>query len=132
LLSSTEYASKIKLDFSVVNDMNYYNGIVFKGFLNGIPEGVLSGGEYGTLMRKMGRRSDAIGFALYLDTLEALDKSTRDFDVDVLLIYNDSTDASCIIEAKNKLIAQGKSVSAQKAIPQKLRYKELIDLTEGK
>lgn len=128
LLLSTEYASKIKLDFSLVNDMNYYNGIVFKGFLNGIPEGVLSGGEYGTLMQKMGRRGDAIGFALYLDTLEALDKSTRDFDVDTLLIYDDKTDASCIIEAKNNLIAQGKSVSVQRAIPQKLRYKEAIDL----
>ena len=132
LLMNTEYASKIKLDFSVVNDMNYYNGIAFKGFLNGIPEGVLSGGEYGTLMMRMGKKSNAIGFALYLDTLESLDKGTRDYDVDTLLIYDDKTDTSLVIETKNTIIAQGKSVSAQKAIPQKLRYKELIDLTEGK
>lgn len=32
--------------------MNYYNGIVFKGFLNGICEGVLAGGTYDKLMRK--------------------------------------------------------------------------------
>ncbi len=132
LLMKTEYASKIKLDFSVVNDMNYYNGIVFKGFLNGIPEGVLSGGEYDTLMRRMGRKSNAIGFALYLDLLEELDKSVRDYDVDVLLIYDESTDPVCVIEAKNKLVAENKSVSAQKAIPQKLRYKEIVDLREGK
>ena len=29
----------VNIDFSVVNDMNYYNGIVFKGFIDGIPWG---------------------------------------------------------------------------------------------
>ena len=32
----------IKIDFSVVNDMHYYNGIVLKGFVAGVPTGVLS------------------------------------------------------------------------------------------
>ena len=40
-----------------MNDMNYYNGIVFKGFLNGISEGVLSGGRYDKLVQRMGRKS---------------------------------------------------------------------------
>lgn len=63
----------VNIDFSVVNDMNYYNGIVFKGFISGIPAGVLSGGQYDNLMKKMGRSSSAIGFAVYLDMLERLD-----------------------------------------------------------
>ena len=63
----------VNIDFSVVNDMNYYNGIVFRGFISGIPAGVLSGGQYDKLMRKMGRSSSAIGFAVYLDMLERLD-----------------------------------------------------------
>lgn len=133
LLSKTELANNIKLDFSVVNDMNYYNGIVFKGFLNGIPEDILSGGEYDTLMRRMSRKSDAIGFALYLDLLEDLNASKTMYDVDVLLIYNDKNTLDQIVSKRDELVSQGKSVSVQKSIPNKLRYMEIVDITgEGK
>ncbi|MBE7085484.1 MAG: hypothetical protein E7368_05470, partial [Clostridiales bacterium] len=67
LLENCGYGDKIRLDFSVVNDMKYYNGIVFKGFVDGICEGVLSGGQYDKLMARMHRKSGAIGFAVYLD-----------------------------------------------------------------
>lgn len=127
LLSKSGLGDKINLDFSVVNDMNYYSGIVFKGFLKGIPDGVLSGGEYGTLMNRMGRKSSAVGFAIYLDLLEELGGSRAEYDVDVLLLYGENSDTEEILNLKEKLIADGKSVSMQKAIPSKLRCKEIID-----
>lgn len=128
LLSGSSLADRIRLDFSVVNDMNYYNGIVFKGFINGIPDGVLSGGEYGSLMARMGRSSGAVGFALYLDFIEELTAVTREYDVDVLVVYGEGCNPASVIDLKNKLISEGKSVSLQKAIPSKLRYRELIKL----
>ena len=67
----------VSIDFSVVNDMNYYNGIVFKGFISGIPAGVLSGGQYDNLMKKMGRSSSAIGFAVYLDMLDRFEEAEK-------------------------------------------------------
>ncbi len=130
LLANTEYSSKIRLDFSLVNDMNYYNGVAFNGFLNGIPEAVLFGGSYDKLMERMGRKSRGIGFALYLDLLEAIQSSTKEYDVDVLLIYNDKTDISRLNQEVEKQIGLQKSVSVQKAIPTKLRYKELINLSK--
>lgn len=66
------FADKVRVDFSAVSNMNYYNGIIFKGFIEGIPGRVLSGGQYDKLMQKMGKRSRAIGFAVYLDMLERL------------------------------------------------------------
>ena len=66
--------SRIFIDFSLVGDMKYYNGIAFKGFIEGIPESVISGGQYDRLIERMGRRSKAIGFAVYLDELERLPK----------------------------------------------------------
>ncbi len=66
-------SDRIRIDFSVVNNMNYYNGIVFRGFLSGISEGVLAGGEYGRLLQNMGKDFGAIGFALYLDKLSELE-----------------------------------------------------------
>ena len=70
--SGSGMESRVRLDFSAVSNMNYYNGILFAGFLNGIPGSVLTGGQYDRLMRKMGRRSRAVGFAVYLDQLERL------------------------------------------------------------
>ena len=65
-------SEKLCVDFSVVNDMKYYNGLAFKGFIEGIPTGILSGGQYDKLMRKMKKSSNAIGFAVYLDELNKL------------------------------------------------------------
>lgn len=131
VISQTELADKINFDFSIVNDMNYYNGIVFTGFLEGIPESVLSGGQYDKLMKKMGKKSKAIGFAVYLDLLEQLKSESKEYDVDVLLIYDESTDIKVICKKAEELRLQGKSVSAQKAVPSKLRYTQAIDLSNG-
>lgn len=62
--------AKIVIDFSVVNNMNYYNGIAFKGYVEGVPQSVLSGGQYDGLMEKMGKKSQGVGFAVYLDALK--------------------------------------------------------------
>jgi ATP phosphoribosyltransferase regulatory subunit len=70
VLGMIKDTSSVIIDFSVVNDMSYYNGISFKGFVEGVPVSVLSGGQYDKLMAKMGRKSGAIGFAVYLDELE--------------------------------------------------------------
>ena len=65
-----EIRSLLRVDFSVISDINYYNGIVFKGFVEGVPSAVLSGGQYNKLMKKMKHSSSAIGFAVYLDMLD--------------------------------------------------------------
>jgi len=68
----TPLLSSVEIDLSSAADMNYYNGVVFRGYIDGVPESVLSGGQYDVLMRKMGRKSGAIGFAVYLDLLERI------------------------------------------------------------
>ncbi len=79
------------LDFSVVNDMNYYDGIIFNGYVNGIPDSILSGGRYDKLLSKMGKRAGAIGFAVYLDMLERYGDESEVYDADVLLVYGDKS-----------------------------------------
>ena len=72
-LAALGLSEKLIIDFSVVNDMNYYNGIAFKGFVRGIPVGILSGGEYDALLKKMQRKEKGIGFAVYLDEISRLE-----------------------------------------------------------
>lgn len=67
---------KVVVDFSLVNPLNYYNGLVFQGFAKGCSGSVLSGGRYDLLARKFLKGADtnagAIGFAADLDALSPL------------------------------------------------------------
>ena len=62
----------LRLDLSLVNDMEYYNGLVLQGYLAGLPRAVLKGGRYDPLAEQFRPGAKAIGFALYLDELERL------------------------------------------------------------
>jgi ATP phosphoribosyltransferase regulatory subunit len=126
MLTSIGIGDKVRFDFSVVNNMKYYNGIVFKGFLDGICEGVLAGGEYKNLLESMRRSSRGIGFALYLDLLGELDRSNENYDVDVLLLYSESTELSELLNKKQELIRAGKTVYSATAIPDQLRFGETV------
>lgn len=117
----------LRIDFSVVNDMNYYNGIVFKGFVEGIPSGILSGGQYDNLMGKMGKKSRAIGFAVYLDELYRLTYREREYDADVALEYGDA-ELSEVCEAVKKIIDGGETVFARKKLPENIKCKRRIEL----
>ena len=121
----------IQVDFSVVSDTHYYNSIVFKGFIEGIPTSVLSGGQYDKLMNKMKRKSKAIGFAVYLDMLDILNVNNNEFDVDVVLVYNDSTKLSQIKEQTESLLNIGHSVFACTKVPADLKYKSLISISDS-
>ena len=127
-LKATPYGDRVRFDFSIMNDMSYYNGVVFCGYLDGICECVLSGGRYDRLMKRMGRTSGAIGFALYLDLLEGLTGNAPAYDVDVLVLYDSSTPAQDVTKQVAALRTEGKTVSAQRVIPEKLRYATLCDL----
>ena len=117
----------VRIDFSVINDMRYYNGIVFKGFINGIPTGILSGGQYDKMMKKLGRSSGAIGFAVYLDLLEQLQKNEA-YDVDTVLLYESGTDPAAVAKAVRRLAESG-TVTALTQIPD-LKYQRIVSLKE--
>lgn len=99
--------ANVNLDFSVVNDMDYYNGLVFRGFVEGIPAGILAGGRYDNLLLRMGKHGEAIGFAVYLDQLEHYLSTKSAQDVDALVLYDDSTDPIAIVRETESLRARG-------------------------
>ena len=128
-LGAAGHADRINIDFSLVSDMSYYNGIVFKGFVKGVPAGVLSGGQYDRLMRKMGRNASAIGFAVYLDLLERLKPVESEFDVDTVLLYDTESDPAALVKAMRELGGMMGGVLAAKSVPEGLRYQKAVRLT---
>lgn len=61
-----------QLDLSVADEADYYNGLIFAGYLQGAPRAVLKGGRYDKLMRRFTPGAGAVGFALYLNELDRL------------------------------------------------------------
>ena len=122
------FGDKVRIDFSVVDDMRYYTGIVFKGFVKGIPTSVLSGGRYDKLMERMGKRSGAIGFAVYLDLLDLLDTDEGEYDADVFLQYGEDTSLEKIVKAVDEMIKSGKTVISGRVKPEKTRVRETVEI----
>ena len=62
----------IRLDMTLAGEMEYYNGLVFQGYLKALPRPLLKGGRYDLLMQKFTPGAGAIGFAIYLDEMDRL------------------------------------------------------------
>ena len=115
---------QVRLDFSLGNDMKYYSGLVFQGYVRGVPASVLSGGQYDRLLSHMGKKARAIGFAVYLDRLSAYSEG---WDVDTLLLTGDAGPAQ-ILAAAERLPG---SVLAAKSEPADRTWKRKAILENG-
>lgn len=127
----TPLSQKLNLDISIVNDLDYYNGIIFQGYVENIPKAVLAGGQYDNLLHKLGKDKGAIGFAVYLDELEQFYRRDISNDADVLVLYDtidNYKEFSALIEDK---IAQGLRVRVERVKPQGLRCKTILRYANG-
>lgn len=128
LLQSADLYDKTVVDLSIVNDMNYYNGVTFQGFVNTVAQSVLSGGEYGKLLEKLNSNLDAVGFAVYIDTIERLTvKKTCDADVLVLYSNGDENYFSRLKKCVDDLVINEKlSVRCSNVIPENIKCKKIM------
>ena len=78
-------------------------------------------------MRKFGKKSGAVGFAVYLDQLSRLMCSDEEYDVDVLLLCEKSGDLSALAKAVQDITNSGKSVRVQHSAGS-VKYKTLMRL----
>jgi ATP phosphoribosyltransferase regulatory subunit len=77
VLKKDRYVNRYTFDLSLLTQYDYYDGIIFKGFLRNIPHVVLNGGRYDPLTKQFGRAIPAIGFSL----------SVQDFIKEVIKSY---------------------------------------------
>lgn len=119
----------LRLDCSVTGAMGYYSGVVFRGFLEGVPTGILSGGQYDKLARKMGKRCRAIGFAIYLDRLPEA-AGDGGLDVDTLILHDGTVAAEILCQTAQTLAREG-SVLVARRRPADRRWKRLVAFEKG-
>lgn len=123
------YGDKISINFSSTVNADYYNGITFNGYVNGIPHNVLSGGRYDKLLKKMNKKGGAIGFALYLGEIERYFKKSEN-SVDILIIYDKKSQLQAL-EYAAKQIKEGKTVRISLNQSEGLSYGKIVNFVSG-
>lgn len=70
-LSVLAQTGQLAFDFSIINSFDYYTGIIFKAYSEGIAASLASGGRYDAVLANLGLpQTCACGFALSLERLQ--------------------------------------------------------------
>ncbi|MDL2237728.1 ATP phosphoribosyltransferase regulatory subunit [Christensenellaceae bacterium OttesenSCG-928-K19] len=69
MLCDFGYGQYLSIDFGLLNNFNYYSGILFRGIADGVGVPMLSGGRYDELLREFGSDAPATGFAIGIKEL---------------------------------------------------------------
>ncbi len=64
MLSDMGYKDYVSLDLGMLRDIDYYTGIIFKGYTHGIGFPICAGGRYDNLMSNFGASMGAVGAAI--------------------------------------------------------------------
>ncbi|MDR3552967.1 MAG: ATP phosphoribosyltransferase regulatory subunit, partial [Clostridia bacterium] len=96
----------ILIDFGLVSQIDYYSGVVFRGFVQGSGETILSGGRYDSLLSAFGADLPATGFAVNVDAVAKAVEYTGLKRETVLLHYEKGYEKAAF-ERREQLIASG-------------------------
>ena len=103
---------RIQLDFSVAGDTDYYNGLMLRGYISGLPRAVLLGGRYDNILKKLGKGGGGIGFAIDLSEVSRLPGAAPQEAVDLIVRYESGCDAAALLAAVSQETARGLRVRA--------------------
>ncbi len=77
-LDAAGYGSRIMIDLGLVHEMDYYTGVMFRGYIGGAGAAILSGGRYNALCAKFGKDMPAGGFGIDVESVaESLQGAAR-------------------------------------------------------
>ena len=68
-LDEAGYGDRIMIDLGLVHEMDYYTGIMFRGYIGGAGAAILAGGRYNALCAKFGRDLPAGGFGIDVESV---------------------------------------------------------------
>ena len=100
------YENNVMLDLGLVQQIEYYTDVVFKGYMHGSGEPVLSGGRYDGLFSGFGADMPATGFAIDADAIARAQVSSEKNNRPDVIIYFES-DARSAFEHMETLIDSG-------------------------
>lgn len=111
ILTSAGYGDDILIDLGIAHSMEYYTGIVFRGYIEGVGEPVLTGGRYDKLIGNFDYDIPSTGFAVNMclaaDAIINKKITPNKKNYDKYLIHFDSDSFEEAMNYKNTLISEG-------------------------
>lgn len=95
-LFPTQTQKILAVDLGMVGTMDYYTGIMFSSYSEGIPENFLSGGRYDYLFKRFDMpQTSSVGWAINLESVfDLLFKQKTEFRKDKVLLHFNTEDAN--------------------------------------
>jgi ATP phosphoribosyltransferase regulatory subunit len=110
MLNKLGYGNQVILDLGLVQQNDYYTGVVFSTFTENYGESLIKGGRYDKLLEKFGRDMPAVGFAMDTDAVSELILSENDQNrkkKHTILIHTDISNITKGLEKQKELISKG-------------------------
>lgn len=101
-LEAAGYAKFIRFDLGLVHQIDYYTGVVFRGYVEGAGGAVLSGGRYDALVGAFGRPAQATGFAIDVDAVAGCLPSADLPALELVVHYEDGLLARALAEVDER------------------------------
>lgn len=104
-IESVGLGAHISIDLGMVQHIDYYTGIIFRGYSSKVGTTIISGGRYDNLIAKFGAPMPAVGFAIDVDNI-----------LSVLLKQGNSNEkvkSKFLIHYENFLIGSASRLAAQ-------------------
>ena len=82
-LKAYDVQDYVIFDLGMVNSLNYYTGIIFRGYTYGTGYSIVDGGRYDNLVSQFGKNSPAVGFAIKIDEILAVLENVDEEETEV-------------------------------------------------
>jgi ATP phosphoribosyltransferase regulatory subunit len=107
----------VSFDLGMVNHLNYYTGMIFRGYTYGTGVSIVDGGRYDSLLNQFGKEAAAVGFAIVVDELMlALNRQNiqvKTIETNTLILYHE-TFTKLAIELTSQLRMDGLRIELQR------------------
>lgn len=94
ILDDYGYTKYVSVDLGMLRSLDYYTGMIFKGFTYEVGFPIISGGRYDKVVSVFGRDLTAVGFSLSLNLcMTALHRQAKEFTqtpIDTVIGYSDA------------------------------------------
>jgi len=129
-LEKAGVADVVSIDLGLVHQIDYYSGIIIRGYMEGVGTPVLSGGRYDNLITSFGKEVPAVGFAIDIDAVaECVGVEEQKFDnllhimpgaVRIGFAYMDKNSKTTI--SSSKTIEESKQCAKEKGLKLVVAY----------
>ena len=99
VLSKAGLSDHVQFDLGLIQNIEYYTGMIFRGFVQGAGSNVISGGRYDRLIGQFGKEIPATGFGLDVDAVAGCRALPEHFRPKTLIWY----DLGCLRQARRRL-----------------------------